>query len=242
MVGPAGSGSGTGGSGSLGSPLSPTQREIETTAWTEVNKAALGIVKDSIDMSFSQLDNRYSASHLGTQTGYRAREDQPLLDHTLENVRVLQSLNVPIDASWASTYEQMISQLPPGVLARFLLEQQKPLNERDPSFAATANVLMLTAQILTVIAQKSQPLAPDTLEAARTEKNMHISKTAMNQSVINTIQAANKAEEFLIEQGANLPHHDEYKNTITEIRGAAEFIGNMGPSALSDYTKGETAS
>lgn len=238
MVSPAGSGSGAGGTGSLGSPLSPTQREIETSAWTQINKAALGIVPDSIDLSFTQIDKRYSTSHLGTQTGYKAREDQPLLDHTLENVRVLQSLNVPIDASWVSTYEQLISQLPPGVLERFMLEQQKPLEERDPTFVAAANVLMRSAQILTTLSLHSQPPILGSLEADRTEKNLIISLIAMKQSINNISQAINKTEEFLDDQGANFPNHDEHKNVLTQIKADAEVLGKMDLTSLT-HPKGE---
>jgi hypothetical protein len=211
-------GSGSGGSGALGVPLSPTQRDIEATAWTEVNKAALGIVHDSIELSFSQIDQRYSKSHLGTQTGYRAREEQPVLDHSIDTARVLQSSTLPMQASWNAAYEQLVSQLPPDVLARFTSEQQKPPNERDPSFTAVANVLMLGAQILTMIGIHSQPPSPDSLEAAHTQNNQDASIMAMKQSIINTVQVADQAEEFLDEQGANLPYFDEYRDAITQIR------------------------
>lgn len=240
MVSPTGSGSGAGGTGSLGSPSSPTQREIEASAWTEVNKARLGIVPDSIDVSFSQIDQRYSTSHLGTQTGYRAREDQPLLDHSIESTRILQSLNVPIDASWAATYEHLISQLPPGILARFLLEQQKPLNERDPSFAAMADVLMGYAKILTTVDLHCRSPDPASLEAARTELNLIVPMVAMRQSSINAFQAATKAEEFLNEQGANLPQHDEYQNVITQIKGYAEILSKIDLTVLAK-PKGDKA-
>lgn len=236
---PIGSGSGAGGTGNLGGPFSPTQRDIETTAWTEVNKAALGIVNDSIELAFSQLDKRYSTSHLGTQTGYRAREDQPLLDHTLENVRVLQSLNLPIDESWNAAYEQLVNQLPPEMLERFKLEQQKPPNEQDPSFIATANVLKRGAQILTNISAHSQSPDPNSLEAARTEWNLIISQGAFKASITNTIQVADKAEEYLEEQGANLPHHDDYKNSITQIRSDAEILSHMDLKPLTE-SKGDS--
>lgn len=240
MGSPIGAGSGAGGAGNLGAPLSPTQRDIEATAWTEVRKAALGIVNDSVEIAFSQLDQRYSTSHLGTQTGYRAREDQPLLDHTLENVRVLQSQDLPIDESWNSTYEQLISQLPPEMLARFKLEQQKPPNEQDPSFVATANVLKRGAQILTTISVHCQSPDPNSLEAARTNWNLDISTGAFIQAIKNTLQVADKAEEYLEEQGANLPHHDDYKNSITQIRSDAEILSRMDLKTLTD-SKGEGA-
>lgn len=240
MGSPIGAGSGAGGAGNLGGPISPTQRDIEATAWTEVNKAALGIVNDSIEIAFSQIDKRYSTSHLGTQTGYRAREDQPILDHTLENVRVLQSLNLPVDESWNSTYEQLVSQLPPELLARFKFEQQKPLNEQDPSFVAIDNVLKRGAQILTTISVRCQSPDPNSLEAARTEWNLGISMGALRQSITNTIEVADKAEEYLEDRGANLPHHDDYKNSITQIRSDAEILSHVDLKTLTD-SKGDGA-
>lgn len=235
MVSPTGSGSGAGGTGSLGAPASPTQREIEALAWTEINKAALGIVQDSIDLSFSQIDNRYSKSHLGTHTGYRAREDQPILDHTLDNVRVMQSLNVPIEASWGPAYEHLVSQLPSGVLARFLLEQQKPFEERDPYFTAAANVLMKTAQIETAITEHCQAPNPDSLEAAHIQKNLVVSLGAVKQSIVNINEASDMASTFLIEQGANLPHFDAHQNAITQLRELAEILGKVNLSTLNDF-------
>jgi hypothetical protein len=232
MVSPAGSGSGSGGTGSLGSPLSPTQRDIEATAWTEVNKAALGIVHDAIDQSFTQMNQRYSFSHLGTHTGYQARGGQPLLDHTLENVRLLQSPNVLTDESWNSTYQELVNQLPPGILARYQQEEQKPLNEQDPYFTVTANVLTNCAKILTRITMNSQPPASDSLEAARTEMNLIVSLMAMKQSFSNASQVANKADEYLNEQGANLLHYDEYKNAVKQIKGHAQNLENMDLKTL----------
>lgn len=232
MVSPAGSGTGSGGSGSLGAPASPTQREIEASAWTEVNKAALGIVQDSIDIAFSQIDQRYSKSHIGTQTGYRASEDQPLLDHNLENVRIQRSFNLPIDESWNAAYEELVGQLPAELLERFMEEQHKPLNKRQPFFVAADNLFKLGAQIFTTIAAHCYPAAEGTLEAARTGANALLPFIALQEAIRNNQQVVALAKEYLNEQGANLINFDEYNNDLTQIDKLNNTLAGVPLKAL----------
>lgn len=225
MVSPAGSGSGTGGSGSLGAPQSLTQWDVETSAWAQVNKAALGIVQDSLEVAFSQLTQRYSHSHLGTQTGYQAAREQAVLEHPIESLRIL-TLMHPLEdnSAIAANYKELVDQLPPEVLARFLAEAEKPLAERDPSFVAIDNLFMQAATILAYVDQLSQTPAPDSLEAARTQLNLILPFVALNHVVGEGNKVLNGVDNLRNELGSNYRYTDDISDTSVRLHN---ILGNL---------------
>lgn len=215
---------GTGGAGGPGTPATPLQRELETTAWTEVNKAALAIVHDSIDLAFSQIDQRYSKSHIGSQTGYQARPNQPVLDHPIESTRVLQSLFPFTDEASLANYESLVYALPPDMLARFLEEGEKPLSERNPDFVALNNVLVNAARVMTYSDALSGPPSPDSLEATRTQLNLLMPFNVLNQSVLQGNDILDIASSLHAQLGSNYRYSDDLLDITTQSRSSLDNL------------------
>jgi hypothetical protein len=161
---------GTGVGGNVGGNAIPLQRELEATAWTEINKAALGM-RDSIEQAFTQLNPRYSTGYLGG-FGYKTTAENPLLDHPLESMRSSESFNKYTDNNWQAAYDDLVNQLPTDLRARFNRETNKPFEQRNPSFAALDNLLQLTAKFLTQASIQSKPIEASSLEEARTTLNL----------------------------------------------------------------------
>lgn len=233
MVSPSGSGSGAGGSGSLGAPQSLTPWDVETSAWTQVNKAAMGIVPDSLEVAFSQLTQRYSHSYLSANTGYQATRNQPFLDHPIDS-HMLSSLT-PLstdDALIAQNYEDLISQLPPEIRERFLFEAKKPLTDRDPSFLGLDHLFMRAAALLAHVERSSHPAAPDSLEAARTQINLMLPLIALRNLSGLGSGILKHVDNLRNELGSNYRYADDLTDTSIRLHHVLNNLQSIDVRSL----------
>lgn len=225
----------------------PTHRENETSAWTNVNKAMLNIVKDTsaLPLTFAEVLPRYQAGYLGG-FGYRASANQPVLDHTLENIRVSLTSDIPIDEAWAGPYGELLDQLPPELKARLLAELGKPFIERNADLVVLNNVLVLSARVLSGLNKASHPPSAESLEATRAAVNLLLPFSALNGSVAIGNEIGQIAYEFLEEKGANLRDFDSYNNTLGQLAKALGDLNKvqagLGDRTLSDELSSESKS
>lgn len=218
-----------GSSGNLGGPSIPLQRDLEVTAWTEINKAALGIVYDSIEKVFSEISPRYQFGYLGG-FGYRSTASNPLLDHPLESANLTPSFARASNQGWQTVYENLVNQLPSDLLARFTLELNKPFDQRSPSFAALDNILQLTAQFLAQTQNLAQPTDPNSLEAARTTLNLLLPFAALKGVLANSNETVLAAQNFLMSQGANFPNFDGFNYVINQLQAPLTLMARVNDS------------
>lgn len=220
---------GTGVGGNVGGPAVPLQRDIETTAWTEINKAALGLLADSIEKAFSEINPRYSTGYLGG-FGYKSTAENPLLDHPLESLRLAQSFNQATDETWQLAYQDLVNQLPLDLLTRFILDGNKPFEQRNPSFVALDNLLLVTARILTQTQNLSQTMGVNSLEEARTALNILLPFAALKGSIAIGTEVMLAANNFLLSQGANYRHFDGFNNLLGQLQGAVSLMDRVNNS------------
>jgi hypothetical protein len=215
---------GSGVGGNIGGPQIPLQNELEATAWTNVNKMALGIVRDSIEQAFTVMNPRYSVGYLGA-FGYRSTSSNPLLDHPLENVR-RSELTPPQtgDNSWVAAYENLVNQLPPDLLARFNSQASKPFDQRNSSFTALDNLFKTTAKILTQMQALSQPTPSGSLEETRTVLNLLLPFAALKGSITNGQELLNSAQNFVSAQGPNYRYFDAFSNLLNKFQGTLSIL------------------
>lgn len=229
---------GTGVGGNVGGPLIPLQRDIEATAWTEVNKAALGIVPDSIEKAFIEFSPRYTFGYLGG-FGYRSAASRPLLDHFLESVRFTQpSTTQEADTAWRSAYDRLANQLPPDLLARFSRERNLPFEHRNLSFIALDNLLTTAAKVLTRADQLGQTSHLDALEETRTTLNILLPFAALKGAINNGNETLVEVKNFLMLQGANYRYFDGFQQLLPQLQRALTLLERVN-STLSDTVNGQ---
>lgn len=228
---------GTGVGGNVGGPAVPLQRDIETTAWTEINKAALGLLADSIEKAFSEINPRYSTGYLGG-FGYKSTAENPLLDHPLESLRLAQSFNQATDETWQLAYQDLVNQLPLDLLTRFILDGNKPFEQRNPSFVALDNLLLVTARILTQTQNLSQTMGVNSLEEARTALNILLPFAALKGSIAIGTEVMLAANNFLLSQGANYRYFDGFNNLLGQLQGAMSLLDRVN-SSLNNTSNGQ---
>lgn len=243
---------GTGVGGNVGGPLIPLQRDIETTAWTEVNKAALGIVPDSIERAFQEISPRYTFGYLGG-FGYRSAAENPLLDHPLESVRFTQaSLSQESTDAWRGTYNQLLDRLPADLAARLLRERSLPFESRNLSFTALDNLLVITAKIFSRAQTLGEAEHLGALEEMRTTLNIMLPFAALRGSIANGSEVLLEARRFLIDQGPNYLYFDGFNELSTQLERAITLLdrvngsldhttsGQLTPEAMKDAAKAAT--
>lgn len=220
---------GTGVGGNVGGPSIPLQRDIEATAWTEVNKAALGIIADSIEKSFNEINPRYSTGYMGG-FGYKTTAENPLLDHPLEAVRMSMAFNQATDEAWQLTYETLINQLPKDLLARLTTEGNKPFEQRRLSFVALDHLLLKTAKFLTQVQNLSQPWEIASLEETRTTLNILLPFAALKGAIANGNEIILAAQDFLINQGANYRYFDNFNSLLNDLQSPLALMEKVNQS------------
>lgn len=228
---------GSGVGGSVGGPVNPMPNETQATAWVEVNKAALGIVHDSIERTFIELNPRYTTGYIGG-FGYRSTASRPLLDHPLESTRMKQAFDQPLDEGWQGTYGELVGRLPPELQKRFLAEGRKPFEQRNTNFVALDNLLTATAKTLTQLHIVSQPAGEESLEAARTLLNQLLPIAALKGSIENGSEIGQSLQDFLASEGANYRYFDGFNNALGQTQEVLRMMERVN-AGLNTTPNGE---
>lgn len=189
--------------GNIGGPLAPTQRDIETTAWTMVNKAALGIMPDTLEVPFSQLG--------GNIWKYQSDANRPTLK-PLANIRTSVPDETPPDDSWKSSFDALLGKLHPQLKTRLLANMGKPFNARSMNYSVFENVLTMTAKGMAWLQKAQEPMDPESPAWERTEHNQALPGKALRGIVGHARTMLMGTKAFLNYVGPNHPHHDELNN------------------------------
>jgi hypothetical protein len=214
------------GSGNLGSPQQPQQRELETTAWTQVNKANLNILPDTLLVPFTQF---------GKDPKYQSNQSRNL-EPPLQSMRLNTASDISIDNLWQDFFTVLLGGLPNNVSAALIEDLKSPLFEdRNPTLIALGYLLSTTAKVMAWLETVGERLAEESplMEAGsplalRTEYNQSLGAIAAEALIVEGASIYANSTNFLAQVGAN----DIYFDGLT---GFLREMGN-GFSALSSLT------
>ena len=223
----------------IGGPQVPLQNEIDASAWTQVNKQALGIVPNSIDQPFQQINPRYNWGYLGG-FGYRTAAENPLLDHPLEVQRRAESESQSQGNTWKENYQELVNQLPPELLDRFNAESEKPFDNRALNFISLDYLFQITAKVLSQAESTSKPTSPESLEALRTDVNLSLPFGALKGAVSNSQEIVASSTQLLAQQGANNPYFDGLNNSLNQMQGPLNTLTKV-TNALTGNEPGQVS-
>ena len=135
-----------------------------------------------------------------------------------------------MDDNWQATYENLVNQLPPDLLARFTREGNKPFEQRNTSFAALDNLLQLTAKFLTNASIQSQPIEINSLEDARTSFNLLLPFAALKGALSQSTETITSAKNFLGDQGANYTYFDGFNQLLNGLQSPLDLLQKVNGS------------
>lgn len=209
----------TGQGGTIGGPSVPLQRELETSAWTQVNKAALGIVPDSLEVTFTNLG--------GQVWKYQSDSSRP----TLQSPGTLRTSEAKGEAaedeSWKPIFEDLVGKLPAEVKEEFQKDLARPFERRSQNFAQLENTLTLTAKGMAWLAGAQKPVAPETPEMDRLMHNQAMPGKALRGAVGHSQSILGGANSFLSRVGPNHPNHDELQNFAEQSATLQDDLNNL---------------
>lgn len=192
--------------GSIGGPLHPSPREIEATAWTMVNKAALGIVPDSLEVPIYELG--------GNVWKYQSDSSRPTLK-PLATLRTTSDETAP-DETWKDFFDNLSSKLHPDLRKRLQENMRTTFANRNANLSVLENVMTTIAKGMAWIGKAQQPMEPETPEWERTEHNQGLPGRAMRGIVSHSNTLFKGTQAFLNFVGPNHPNHDEINHFATQ--------------------------
>lgn len=180
-------------------------RELEATAATVLNRAALGIVKDSLEVSFMQLG--------GNLWKYNSDASRPTLA-PLINVRVTAAQKEIVDRSWDTFFEELKKNLPVDTADRLTREKLKAKEDRNPSYVALEEILVSSARTLAMLHEAANAGEANSTAARNALINISIAATAPEN--INDIGKSffTEARNFLDAAGSNYIYHDQLSQNV----------------------------
>ena len=198
---------GSGLTSNIGGPQEPTPRELEATAATQVSRSAMAIVRDSLEIPFTQMG--------GQIWKYKSDPNRPTLMQT-GSTRVSIPRDEVTDESWKPFFDDLVSKMHPDMRMRLMADMKKPFEMRNAFYSVLENVLNTTAKGLAGLDQAKQP--QKTTEAAfqRTEQNQALIGTAFKAITQQSAMLLNNMQGFLDDMGPNFPEYDAIKPFVEQ--------------------------
>lgn len=203
----------------IGSPQQMGPRELEATAAVVVNRAALAIVKDSIEISFTQFG--------GNLWNYMASSSQPTLSHPLETLRTSSASKPAEDTSWKEFFDKLIQDLPAEIAARLIREREKLKEERSISYTGLNDFLMTMAKALSWVESASKPENPNSVAYRNMVLNL-----ALPTIIAENLSSFGKtfleeAFQYLNHVGPNNIHYDELSNILNQANSTLNYMSSL---------------
>lgn len=197
----------------IGGPLNPSIFEIETRGIVNVNRELLGILRDTLQVSFTELG--------GQVWKYQASANRPVLPALVSTRMQTPDFSVD-DKMWKEYYEDLLNNLPPTIREKLEYDLKSPLKDRDNAYIALENILTATARTLAFINAASAPIDPGSIEQRYAELNALLPLFTATSTTTLGKAFFNKAREFLDEAGANYIHRDKLSDTVRQAQYALD--------------------
>jgi hypothetical protein len=196
---------GSGVGGNLGGMMHPTARDVETSAWSQVNKERMGLVRDSIEFSFTNVG--------GNIWNYSADSNRPTL-MPMGNLRISREKSQN-DDSWKKKFDELVDQLPPSLKAKLIAQYGKVGPQRDADYSALGKTLTLLAKGLSWT-ETQTAAESNKAEEERTLYNQTLPGRALKGIVGQGRSMLTSAESYLDQTGPNDIHHDQLRYLTKE--------------------------
>lgn len=221
------SGSNTG--GNVGGTHNPSQIEVDTAPWQQLNKTDLAIVKDTLEIPFTQI-----ASSLWK---YESSPGRPLLA-PLDTIRMGMAKEFAPDQSWKAMFEVFVQSLPDNVQSAFKDDITKPMEERNPALVAEGYLMTAASKVITWLESAVAILSAESMQegplAARTAANQALGNIALQGLITDGASTYAGAINHLNQVGANDVNFDSKINFVRQMGDAFNVLTSLKNESSSD--------
>lgn len=214
-------------------PTAPTAFELETTAYANATRNAMGISKDPIEQTFTETNPRYTFGYLGG-FNYKSTASRPLLDHPLEDARMLTSFDALPNTTWQSIYQDLLARLP--IQMQQSLAQQA--NLKNPNFVTLKFLLEITAQVFTTIQFAIKPAEPNSVQESRLIRYIMLPVAALKGALNNTLDFKSAIKKFLEQLGPNHRDFDSFTHLMNQLKETLGLLEQVN-TAFATSANGE---
>lgn len=231
---------GPGVGGNVGGSQQPLQREVEASAWTEVNKAFVAIVKDTLVMPFTKFG--------GNLWKYDSSANRPLLA-PLGMLRMNTEPKSSGDDSWRTYFDDLIQKLPEDVANALQEDSKQPFNERNPVFVTVNALLMYAAKASAWTEAFNHQVEPDSpfiqpgspLEA-RINLSQKMGENGVQGAIADGATIYASVSNYLTQKGPNGPNFDTQISFFRQMGDAFTALTTLShelehPESLEDIQK-----
>lgn len=204
--------------GNIGGTMQPTAQDVESTAWTVVNKERMGIVPDSIEIPFTQVG--------GNLWKYSTDSARPTL-MPMGTLRTMAEEPPKTDETWKKQFDHLVDQLPSDIKKNLLEEYGKSSELRSLNYQALTQTLTSLAKGLTWMDKAQGTPDPNSVEAERIRHNRSLPEKAFKGMIQQGQQTLRSAESFLDKVGPNNIHHDSLRFFTNESAGLQGRLENL---------------
>lgn len=207
--------------GNLGGTMQPTARDLETSAWSLVNKEQLGIVRDSIEVPFTKIG--------GNVWKYSSDSSRPTLMPTGTLRTMGEDLAKP-NESWKQKFDELVNKLPPDLKETLMSELGKRAEQRSVNYQVLTQTLTTLAKGLSWMDSAQESADPSSVEGKRTIDNRSLPGRALKGMVSHGRSMLQGAAAHLDKVGPNNPHHDAlryFSKEGEELQGRMEAFLNI---------------
>ncbi len=191
------------------SPI-PSIFEIETRGIAILSRERLGIIVDTLQVSFTELNPKDLWKYSGSA-------NRPVLP-PLVSTRMQTADLTPSDDSWKDTFNTLLNALPTIVQEKLDYDSKQPLENRDPAYIALSDLLTATAKSLAWIAASNSPSAPGSIEQRHADLNMALPFLTAMATVKQGGEFFESARESLDQMDSNYVHRDKISDTIRQAQ------------------------
>ncbi len=206
---------GSGVGGAMGGPQQPTIFELETKGGTDVARAAMKIVADTIELPLLSVDQ--------DTRKYQSSANRPTIP-VLYTTRVAVTYDPVTDDSWQSSYQELIQLMPKDFREFYDSAMQLSVDQRNRNITILDNVLQSSAKLLNAVRRAALPLSPESLAIQRADDNIAQPYIAFNTLTLNSSLLIAKGLEYLEIVGPNNPDFDRIAGALGDFALIAEDL------------------
>jgi len=207
---------GSGIGGNIGGPQEPTIEQMQASASVEVAKQMSGIMRDSLDVVFTQLG--------GNLWRYQSDSGHPVL-HPMATFRIDMGKEKALSSELQKTFEALAKMLTPGIYKRLTMDMERPMQARNSSMRALEEVLYGAARAVVTLKGAMQPQEASSAAALRHIQYLQLPERGLAGAKSYSGELSQLIGDMLEQEGAAMFHFDECQAGAKELLYWNKLLG-----------------
>lgn len=205
----------------------------EFTAGAQAARTNVGIILDSLNVPFTQLQSYHSTGSMFNNDSYKASSENPMLDHNLSTVygQISDVTAKAVDEAWKDVLIALKAALPDDIREAYEKDQENPESDRSLVYTSLDNALLLGAPVLRFLDTSANVTDVSSVVAARTELNTVLPYIAQAGALSVNAEITSNVHRALDDLGGpNYPHFDHFNGILNDMKSPLALLEGVKDS------------